>query len=526
MTVGAMQTFRNRAPWLTIILVSGIIAFLATQRDFFTFATETDYLGGFIHEAQRILQGLPLHLEFHPPFYAAAISVVYLLARDWFTTGLVVSWLSAVVVLISTFLLFRRLLSSGAAWGAILALLVSPVFLSFSAFATSDVFNLALYSMSLLFAFYAFERESAILWITTGSVIACAVLTRTNSITLLLLLFIPWLSSPSIQMRARFFAYVVGGFICIITIWAGYAVYTGSPLSPRNTYLNLALTYFAPDQDRLSWDARKLLVPEFTNLWQVISLDPVHILKQYTIDLYRLVLRVFQSNVLLAFPANFLVLPAMAYLLLNMKSRMFLIKNRLFLILLTVTTAQFFLINFKAFEARYFLFLVPVFGALVGEAFAQLRLSTTSGLLRIFSSSASVYLILIFLAVPAASKSIIIAHGMLHNADDELSESVQKVQQVVPDNSIIISRKPHIPYYAQADFIVIPSGSSLDDLKQFMEAHAGPDPLFVYWGSIERKRRKEFYELNDPDKVSQWLDVAATSDSPDKWVLYRYSGND
>src|SRR4030043_1605525 len=82
-----------------VLLGAGIIAFFSINRHYFTYGTETDYLGGFIKEAQRILDGRPLLLKFHPPFYSATLAFLQSLFHDWFLTGLLLSWISSVIVL-------------------------------------------------------------------------------------------------------------------------------------------------------------------------------------------------------------------------------------------------------------------------------------------------------------------------------------------------------------------------------------------------------------------------------------------
>jgi len=48
-----------------IMLIGCCIGFLTFQRQYFNFGVETDYLGTFVPEAKRFLEGKPLLLKLH-----------------------------------------------------------------------------------------------------------------------------------------------------------------------------------------------------------------------------------------------------------------------------------------------------------------------------------------------------------------------------------------------------------------------------------------------------------------------------
>ncbi|MEA3437228.1 MAG: glycosyltransferase family 39 protein, partial [Thermodesulfobacteriota bacterium] len=160
-----------------------LVSILGFNRNYFTFATETDFLGAFMPEAKRLLHGESLQLDFHPPLYSFFLAGFNFFLNDWFNTGLFVSLLSCLIVLWANFFLFYHLCGCYSAWAAILGIIVSAPFLTFSCFATSDVFFLALYSCTLLLACLAFERNSKKFWILCGVVCGSVLLTRSNGIT-------------------------------------------------------------------------------------------------------------------------------------------------------------------------------------------------------------------------------------------------------------------------------------------------------------------------------------------------------
>jgi hypothetical protein len=72
-------------------------------------------------------------MHFHPPGYPVMLAAVYEVLDDWMKTGLLVSWMSMMCVLLASYGLFRRVGGSYAALGGLGGLAVSDVFLAWSA---------------------------------------------------------------------------------------------------------------------------------------------------------------------------------------------------------------------------------------------------------------------------------------------------------------------------------------------------------------------------------------------------------
>lgn len=493
---------------LFLIVCSGLyIGFLAFNRSFFTFSTETDYLSNFVPEAQRLLEGKPLLLKYHPPFYSIILALFQIFTKDWLTTGLIVSLLSGILALATNFIFFYQLCGQYSGWGAIFGLISSSVFLTYSAFATSDIFFLAFYSSSLLFALLATRSNSSKLWIICGLIIGCALLTRSNALTLLLIILAPWLCNLSFKRRLT-------NFICLITaisvplmIWIFFALATGSQLTPSGTHLNFAMTYFSSG-NRISGESMSQVKGRFENLIQVLTYDPAHILKIYIKDLYNLPRKVF---LLLEFPLELFVLPGLLFLLIVRI-------NKEFILYLFITLFQVLLLNFKAYEERYFLFLVPLFGAAVGESYKIILESTKRRLIKIFLT----ILFISFTAI-ASIASLTKPWNRLHAQDVELKEvMLQKNRLSFSINSAIVARKPHVPFLYGIQRISFPNVDNLNNLRAFLESQTERHSLFVYYGSQEKKRRPKLAILINPDKRPEWLEVVAKSAKPNRWVLYKY----
>jgi hypothetical protein len=134
----------------------------------------------------------------------------------------------------------------------------------------------------------------------------------------------------------------VGFLLVTLALWAATAKATGSPQWATYLYLNLALTYFAPDADRSTHDALLSLAPQFHSSWDVLTHDLAKLARTYVRDLYTTALQVFQSNHLLLFPINLFALLGLFMLPWA--------HGGLFLRLLLMTTAaQLMLVNLKAY---------------------------------------------------------------------------------------------------------------------------------------------------------------------------------
>jgi hypothetical protein len=167
---------------LVVVLFVCCVGFVSFQREYFNFGTETDFLGGFLPEAQRFLNSEPLQLTTHPPGYPIALALLNLVIGDWGITGRVISLLSAAVVLVCGYFVFSSLGGRFVAWGATVSLAASSAFLYSASVSTSDMFFTALFWLSALLSFRAIETRSSRAWFASGVVIALALLSRTNAV--------------------------------------------------------------------------------------------------------------------------------------------------------------------------------------------------------------------------------------------------------------------------------------------------------------------------------------------------------
>lgn len=487
-----------------VAVASCFILLVGAARHYPTYGTETDFVGSFVPEARRFLQGEPLESANHPPLYAIVIGLAYLITHDWLRAGLLVSWISGVVALVTSFLLFRELCNRAAGFGALLGLLGSGVFVFYWGQATSDVFFLAGFMASCFLAIRASRSGSVGLWVACGVAAGLCFVTRTNGISLAALVIAPLFGAGSTRAKARSVLALLGGMALPVAALAMYAAATGSNLFPKRTYLNLATTYFARRQN--SDDAVQQVAGRFTNIRDVLLYDPAAMARIYATNLYALLAHGVTK--LIELPLYYAILPGLVFLVGAHFSPEL-------LVLVVVAVSQVLLVNLKSFEPRYYLFLVPWLGAAVGEAFRRIAEARWPRTVQ----PVVVWFLALMLLLPigqAGAKTIyLFSHG-----EEELSEVVPLARRKIEPGAIILASTPHVGFYSGAFPEALPNLASLAELEAYVRTRDWRGTVFIFYGVKERSWRPQYAELAR-GIPPPWLEVAARSRRPGDWVLLR-----
>jgi hypothetical protein len=114
------------------------------------------------------------------------------------------------------------------------------------------------------------------------------------------------------------------------------------------------------------------------------------------------------------------------------------------------------------------------------------------------------------------------AYKQLHSQDDELIEAVAEVGKLVDSNGLIVSIKPHLPFYVGTRRAKLPDFNHSDDLRAWLESQKAMGLIYVYFGSSERHLRPQLSALISPETAPGWLEPLAKSLDSDGWILYRF----
>lgn len=509
-----------------------VLAAMAWNRGVFNYHTETDFVGSFGLEAARLLRGEPLDIDFHPPWYPVNLAVAYAILRDWFAAGIAVSILASIVTIVTSASLWRRVLGAGAGLGAAAALMASPIFTHFSAQTTSDVISLALHSSAMLATWVAARRRTLPSGLLAGVLIGLAVLTRTNNVVLFALLsffLLPpsalapaagqSLPSRSGHRRARLQDLwpPVAGIAVTLLAWAVFATATGAPLAPTRTYENLALTYFPPADNRISGDARLAAAAEFDSSLDVLLADPIHIARTYARDVATSSFILLARNSLLPFPL--IAAGAIAFVALWWQRR----DRRWALALLLGNLALMYLLtNLKAYEHRYYLFLLPPVGAAIGAVLASsLRAA-------IPPAGRAVGWIALVAAVGLAG-TYTITETPRRYLDDWATDAVAAASFLrasdLPAPAVVFAQKPHLAFYAEArSDRTMPRSDGVDLLMHELRNDPSTEEsgaAYLFFGASERSARSPLAALGDPSRPApDGLTRVAHGSERGGWVLY------
>ena len=507
------QLARREAVLLGALLLTfaGVVMGLGLSRSYLGYGVETDFIGAYVPEAQRFLDGEPLLSEFHPPLYPLALAGLRQLVGDWQLAGVALSVVSGMAVLIVSWLLFYDLGGAATAWGGVLTLVGSGVFVQFCATASTDVPFLALFMGSCLCANRALGSGSPWLWRACGLLVGLAIGTRANGVSLVLLLLVPFAAPAPWRCRLEGALHVATGLAVPIVGLALYALATGSNVWPARSHLNLAMTYFAGG-DRTSTEAMDEVAGRFGGVADVLLHDPVALARTYLYDLFGVLSRGLTKIV--EPPLYFLFLPG---LLLLMGTRI----GAGLIVLLALAGAQLLLVNFKAFQPRFYLFLVPIMGAAVGELGRRFLRADwpperRQAILVLFG------LMLLTAAVLAPTQ----AHRTFLDEGDELAEVVPAVETTIPHGSTVIARKPHLAFYTGSEWIYLPNLPGLEELYDFLRRQQFTQPAYLFFGRAEQRYRPQYLRLQSTATVPDELEVVAESPRAGNWVLYCYRCRD
>jgi hypothetical protein len=377
----------------------------------------------------------------------------------------------------------------------------------------SDLFYLALFTSSTALALRAAVTGSKPLWLGAGILIGSALLTRTNAITLLLLGLVPFSAPASARSRCADFAWLATGLALPLAIFAVYAAATGSNLVPRYTYANLAAGYFPEGKDRQSsFDAVAAAAKRFDSMHQVLLYDPMRIVTTYVDDIKQLLL--FQVQKLLTTPLNLLYLPGL-FLLFSRHT------TRLMSIFALVILAQLLLVNLMPFQPRFYLFLVPLLGAGIGEFGWRLLQSTAPSFTRHL-----LVVILVACSLFAGATAFSDARqNLLMQAEHtrELTQVLPAARKVISPDSLIVSRKPHLAFYLNMPYFRFPEVKTFSNLRTQLHKIATQGQVYIFYGRMEQYYRPQFRDLLDPAARPGWIEAVAESMPARNWALLSYT---
>ena len=467
-----------------------LFTFLAALVAFFAhhtpgYGVETDFLTDFAPAAQSLLAGKleAAFYQFHGFGYPLLLALFSLpLGGDLFAAAKVLNLMSAAACLWVGLVLFRRYGGKAMGLFVLIGLATNSVFWTYTVEAGTDMPSLALVLAATL---GAMAGEGLPALAAAGFAAGFAYVTRYNALAVLLAssLVIAWRRRP-----LALAAYLAGAAIPVGAWLVANAAMTGHPFFNRN-YLNVAIAAYGT---QTQWDQFTSTVgKQFRSLGEVVRYDPVAFGRGIFLNLATHWLRDVRDLL-----ALWVGIPAVAGVLLAWGAR------RSWRALALHFALTYVSLVFVFYNVRFFLYLLPFY--LAGAAAilfpaqpeAGNRISAWLARLPTFrrpALAASLTGALLVLSAFRATREVRIE---LSREPQDVRRAGDVLRRLGPRDGVVMTRKPHVPFYAGMRQLRFPTDGTLRDLVK--EAHRGRANYVLYSG-MEASLRPDILVLMDPD---------------------------
>lgn len=493
------------------------------------YGAETDFYGGLVQEARQFAQGdFPIG-NYKGPVYGISLALVARLIPDYFTAAVMLSVLSAALVLLLTSRTLLRLFGPEAAILTTLVVATNAQFIKYSYSAGTDMlFN----AWMAIAAFLLLREERPALpgLVLAGLAGGCAYLTRYAGAALLLWgpLTLLLLSARSIPWRRRIassVAFLAGAGVPIIA-WGIYCYQATGHFVVNDNYRNIAFGIYA--QERISWDQFwSTEATRFYSFTDVFTRNPVLFLRTLATNLFTHLRNDLGFNPpvaqavtklpnllrsLIPPPLGILALPGLFILLRRSPDR----RQAAFLLL----SALFFGILLTVFYAsRFSLYLIPTYLLLAVGFLLWLPwrlLGDRAG----WTRSPAIALLLLF----TAGHGMQVAHGDIGDGPTvilRMRDLLRENQVRLQEGEVLVARKPHAAYYLNMQHAAFPYVDTMPALlNELRRMHA----RYLLYSPSEQVLRPQFRSLVDArephDGLKPLIAIGKPGRSEQPTVLY------
>ena len=493
-----LTNFEKLAVYFSLFMLVGLLT-LSSFHKMGGYGVETDFYWAYAPDAQRLLNGEMPQEPGVGPGYALTLAFFNLIVGDWFTTGKIVSILSAVLCGFFTFKLVRDLFNERVAFFTLILWHVTV--LPWSIVAGTDMFFAFLVAVSMYFLFRGGEVTASNL-LLAGLFVGLAYLTRHNAIVLpigvaIVVLFLNPESWP-VNLRLKRLAIFLTAFVAINLPWVLLQYFdSGTPVR-SDSYLIIA-SHFYGRPGVVSSEDMRLAAQKFDSLWSVVFYDFGHFVKHYLLNIYHHFYDFLINS--LKFPSFLFVAAGLLVLLPRMSKKQ--------VALFVFPVLSFLLLCLVHYEPRYYLYLISFFIIPITYFLFQNEEShDRSGLviakyLRQIAFGMTVLFLLAF-----SAKEV---KRTIQDEPRELLEMANGLRNKVESGSGLIARKPHLGFLTGLKTVYFPEVDSLSDLLAYA---ASENADYILYGEIEAKRRPELRALLQPENVSEQLEPIYVWDDP------------
>jgi hypothetical protein len=450
------------------------------------YGVETDFYATHAPNAQQILAGKVVVNEFKGPGYDLVLAAIGGAMGDLFAAGILISCLSASLVLLLTHRTLARLFSVDAALVVSLALATNYNFLELSYTASTDMF----FNLLAVSTVYILVRRDPLRpreLIAAGAIAGYAYLTRYNGVFLhgAFVVGVVLLGSKRLDWmrRAEALALFFSSSLLLVVPWGLYCLETRGNFFYNGNYLNVAYEMFG--RGGVGWEAFwHQMGPHFGSYLDVVRYAPTVFLQRVAVNL----IGHFWLDVsrLVGLPLGVFACAGILVLVVEKVDR----KQATFFVFSLVC----YLVLVPVFYLeRFSLYLAPTI-LLLAVLFFQWRRLPALGLSR-FRLTHAVLLAAVLVSAQSAVRRV--AAGIDSGPAEVLMvrDAFHSRYGVPREGTRIVARKAHIAYYLGMEYLGFPYVGTADELiMRCRESGA----RYLFYSRIEAGMRPQFRFLLDP----------------------------
>jgi hypothetical protein len=512
---------RRWVPLCLCLLHFGALLLPARSHPFGNYATETDFYHYYAPDAARLMAGDFPENPYQGPGYPAALALLArITGQDLFVVGKWLSVICAVGAGLWLAVLFGRLLGWGGGIGAQLLFIVSGEIPQFSINAATDLFFLAICLAALVVLPGAgrLRREGTARVVLAGALSGAAYLTRYNGLFLILtcIAALLWIDpiAPRLRRRLASIALYLASCLLVATPWfIANTVHRGSPLYNTN-YLNLA-TQFYPElvAGKTNQDGTRALAERFGSFREVLAYDPGRVAQVYPGTLGQSLWYSLTGGLVHPLTGGLAWVGIALFLWRRREAQG--------MVLLCGAGLYLLLMALNHWETRYYFFVGAIYSGMAvlaiqagGEWLAARGVAGRWRAGRLLPLA--VFGLVWVLSLAQSSTDL---RKFLAAQPWEVERARAYLRGVHPAGTRlrIVSRKPHLPYLLDSEWVFFPPVKSLGELEDWV-ARNRIDYLVI--GRRELKERRELAPLARPEQAPPWLSPAWI-DPETRLVLYR-----
>jgi Dolichyl-phosphate-mannose-protein mannosyltransferase len=492
--------------YLTILLIVSLL-----YHKIGDYGVETDFFWSYVPKAKSFLSGDLQIDQFRGPLYPIILGLVSFVISNYFYSGIIIGVLSASILIYLSFELIKKIFSPVVSFVVVLLLASNPIFVQYTYSAGTDMLFNMLATATLFFFFKDKELNYRNL-IIAALLGGLSYLTRYNGVFLLgfvfIILFVNYWNQDWMD-RIKASAIFTAVFILTFTPWGLYCLSEKGSFFYNENYKNIAFELFG--KGKISWDQFWFKESSsFTSLFDVIGRDPLLFLstlignigEHFLLDMEKL---------MGWYVGIFIVLGLMLLIISNpfknWKGREtgYYLSNLFFFSLLLLIF----------YSERFSIFLIPFYAVIAVQPFFREKFAAYKRIpIKIG------YLIVIILFAITLAKSISFNSSRINSGPKELLVLQNWYNQNIPDSEKgekIAARKPHVAYYLEMDFVLLPMAKTYDELIAELRKN---NVDYLYFSTMEAAMRRELQSLLNPESIHPGLEAVVYFKNPPA-VLYK-----